>query len=161
MVRLVPFSRPVGANTKNINVVAQYRFSAPIAMHFGATGIGWWCYNHGPSMWDPIQFEYPLVYENPDGTSNTSRRWEAVREGVEDARILIALRDKLADANVSADAKEKIAHLLETSLPALSQQTMEEALIGVARYVIDATHNDETVAKFRDELMDCVAAVGK
>ncbi|MCC6154971.1 MAG: PQQ-binding-like beta-propeller repeat protein, partial [Candidatus Hydrogenedentes bacterium] len=156
-----PFSRPVGANTKNINVVAQYRFSAPIAMYYGATGIGWWCYNHGPSMWDPIQFEYPLVYENPDGTSNTSRRWEAVREGVEDARILIALRDKLGDASVSAEVKEKITHLLETSLPALSQQTMDEALIGVARYVIDATHNDDTVTKFRDEMMDCVAAVAK
>ncbi len=156
-----PFSRPVGANTKNINVVAQYRFSAPIALHYGATGIGWWCYNHGPSMWDPVQFEYPLVYENADGTSNTSRRWEAVREGVEDARILIALREKLKEEAVSAEAKEKIRHLLDTSLAELSKQTMEEASVGVARYVIDATHNDETVAKFREELMDCVAAVGK
>lgn len=157
----VAFSRPVGANTKRINIVAQYRFSAPIAMHFGATGIGWWCYNHGPSMWDPIQFEYPLVYVNADGTYETSRRWEAVREGVEDARILIALREKLGDANVSAEAKEKITHLLEATLPALSQQAMDEALVGVARYVIDATHNDDTVTKFRDEMMDCVAAVGK
>lgn len=155
------FSRPVGANTKTINIVAQYRLSAIIAMNYGATGIGWWCYNHGPSMWEPIQYEYPLVYTNEDGTITTSRRWEAVREGVEDARILIALRDKLADDSVSAEAKGKIRTLLEKTVPELSHQTMEEARLGVARYVIDATHNDKTVERLRAEMMDCVEAVGK
>jgi hypothetical protein len=155
----VPFSRPVGANTKAINVVAQYRFSAPIAMHYGATGIGWWCYNYGPSMWEPIQYEYPLVYVNDDGTFDTSRRWEAVREGMEDARILIALRERLSDAAVSDAAKQKIRHVLDVSLPELSRQTMDEARLGFARYVIDATHNAATVEKFRSELMDCVVAV--
>jgi hypothetical protein len=153
------FSRPVGANTKAINVVAQYRFSALIAMNYGATGIGWWCYNHGPSMWEPIQYEYPLVYTNDDGTANTSRRWEAVREGMEDARIVIALRGKRSDATVSAGAKEKIRHLLEETIPAFSRQTMDEAFLGVARYAIDATHNDGTVTALRNEIMDCVDAL--
>jgi outer membrane protein assembly factor BamB len=155
------FSRPVGANTKTINVVAQYRFAAMIAMNYGATGIGWWCYNVGPSMWDPIQYEYPLVYANPDKTQTSSRRWEAVREGVEDARILIALREKLADNSVSAAAKEQIRNLLEKTVPDVSRQTMEEARLGVARYVIDATHNDDTVDRLRNDLLDCVAALAK
>ncbi|NUM52043.1 MAG: PQQ-binding-like beta-propeller repeat protein [Candidatus Hydrogenedentes bacterium] len=155
------FSRPIGANTKTVNVVAQYRLSAIIAMNYGATGIGWWCYNHGPSMWDPIPFEYPLVYTNEDGTVTTSRRWEAVREGVEDARILIALRERLGDDSVSGEAKEKIRHLLEKTVPELSKQTMEYARLGVARYVIDETHNDELVERLRAEMMNCVAAVGR
>lgn len=130
-------------------------------MNYGATGIGWWCYNHGPSMWDPIPFEYPLVYTNEDGTVTTSRRWEAVREGVEDARILIALRERLGDDSVSGEAKEKIRHLLEKTVPELSKQTMEYARLGVARYVIDETHNDELVERLRAEMMNCVAAVGR
>jgi len=155
------FSRPIGANTKTINVVAQYRMAAPIAMNYGATGIGWWCYNQGPSMWDPIQFEYPLVYSNADGTQTSSRRWEAVREGVEDARILIALREKLVDNSVSAGAKEKIRNLLEKTVPDVSRQAMEEVRLGVARYVIDATHNDDTVDRLRNDVLDCVAALAK
>lgn len=155
------FSRPVGANTKSVNVVAQYRFSALIAMNYGATGIGWWCYNYGPSMWEPIQYEYPLVYTHSDGTANTGRRWEAVREGVEDARIVIALRNRLSSANISADAAGKIRQLVERSVPEFSKQTMEAARLGVARYAFDATHNDATTARLRNEILDCVAAVAQ
>ena len=48
------YARPIGANTKTINVVAQYRMAAVFGFNFGATGIGYWCYNAGPSMWDPV-----------------------------------------------------------------------------------------------------------
>lgn len=153
------FARPVGANTKTINVAAQYRLAAPFTMNYGATGLGYWCYNVGPSMWDPIELEYPLVYSNPDGTQTSSRRWEAVREGMEDTRILLALRDKLTDASASDVVKDKIRHLLDVTLREISTQAMDELHLGVARYVIDASNNDESVARLRNELLDCAALV--
>jgi hypothetical protein len=155
------YARPVGANTKTINVAAQYRLPALFANHFGATGIGYWCYNVGPSMWEAIDNEYPLVYTNEDGTHTSCRRWEAVREGVEDARIVIALRQKLTDPNVSKAAKDKIRHLVEVTLPALAEQSLREVKVGVARYVIDASNNDDTVNELRQEIMDCVALLAQ
>jgi len=150
------YARPIGANTKTINIVAQYRMAAVHGHHFGATGIGYWCYNVGESLWEPVEFEYALVYVNPDGTQTSSRRWEAVREGMEDTRILIALREKQTDESISADAKEAIRHLLDVTVAELSEQSLDEARLGVARYVIDDSNNDETVERLREEMMDCV-----
>jgi outer membrane protein assembly factor BamB len=153
------FARPIGPNTKTINIVAQYRLAAVIGHVFGATGIGYWCYNIGDSMWDPVTFEYPVVYPNPDDTITVSRRWEAIREGIEDTRILIALRDKLTDAGVSAPAKAAIRNLLDGTVHSISKQAMDEVALGVARYMLDASNNDDTVDRLRAEMMECVALV--
>ena len=102
------YARPTGANTKIINVAGQYRMAAPFGFSFGATCIGYWSYNIGEPMWDPVRYEYPLVYLNEDNTNTSSRRWEAVREGMEDARILIALRASLADPSTSDAARTRI-----------------------------------------------------
>jgi hypothetical protein len=155
------YARPIGANTKTINVVAQYRLAPVFGFHFGATGIGYWCYNVGPSMWDAIQHEYPLVYRNPDGTHTSCRRWEAVREGMEDTRILIALRDRLSDASVDAAAKIRIRRLLDETLAGIAEQSLDEVNLGMARYVLDATNNDAAVNMLRSELMDCVELLAR
>jgi hypothetical protein len=155
------YARPIGWTTKTINIAGQYRMSAPFAFSFGATGIGYWSYNCGNSMWESGSNEDRLVYTNPNKTQTACRRWEAVREGVEDARILIALRERLSDSSVSADAKAKIRHLLESTLPDFAEQSLEEVRIGAARYVLDETNNDATVDTFRRELLDCVAAVSR
>jgi hypothetical protein len=155
------YARPIGANVKTINVVAQYRMPALFANHFGATGIGYWCYNVGPSMWDAIELEYPLVYVNKDQTQTRSRRWEAVRESMEDARIVIALRKIVTDPGIRVEVKEQIKHLLDVTLPALATQSMQEAQLGVARYVIDDSNNDESVRKLRREILDCVAGLAE
>jgi len=152
------YARPLGWTTKTINIAGQYRMSAPFAFSFGATGIGYWSYNCGPSMWEAGDSEDRLVYTNRDKTQTDSRRWEAVREGMEDARILIALKGKLSDPSVSTDAKAKIRHLLESTLPEFAGQSLEEVRVGAARYVLDETNNDATVDAFRRELLDCVAA---
>jgi hypothetical protein len=150
------FARPIGANTKTINVVAQYRMAAVFAHSFGASGLGYWCYNVGPSMWDPIAQEYPLVYTNPHGTHTTSRRWEAVREGIEDARILIGLQQKLSEESVSRETKAWIRVLLEQTVPDISKQALSEVHLGVARYIIDNSNNDAAVTMLRNEMMNCV-----
>lgn len=155
------YSRPVGPNLKNMNLVADYRNAALFAFRHGATGLGFWCYNLGADPWGRTDAEYPLVYP---GRSKpvTSRRWEAVREGIEDYRILAALRARLTAAgagNLSDDARVRIKHLLEVSLPGLVDPSFDEMTRGLGRGAIDASNNDATVAAFRHELIACVEAV--
>ena len=155
------YSRPVGPNLKNMNLIADYRAAAPFAFRHGATGIGFWCYNLGGDPWGRVDMEYMLVY--PGRTKPVpSRRWEAVREGIEDYRILAALRKLLAPeggAKLSDSTGDQIKHLLEVSLPGMIDQSLEEMTRGLGRSVIDASNNDATIGAFRRELIECVEAV--
>ena len=154
------YARPLGWNNKAINVVGECRMQAVFATRYGATGIGYWCYNIGPCMWEPAHAEYPIVYHtDAESPITVSRRWEAIRESVEDARIVVALRGKLTDETVSDDAKEKIRRLVEVTLPAMADKSLGEMHLGTARYVLDDTNDEAMVSSFRQELMDCVAAV--
>ncbi len=76
---------------------------------------------------------------------------------MEDTRILIALREKLSDESVGAKTKEKIRPLPDVTLKEISTQALDEAHLGVARYVLDASNNDSTIGRVRDEMMECVA----
>ncbi len=155
------YSRPVGANLKNMNLIADYRNAALFAFRHNATGIGFWCYNQGGDPWGRIDMEYMLVYPGRTGPV-PSRRWEAVREGIEDYRILAALRKCLVEdggAKVSVAARTRIERLLQVSLPGLLDQGFEEMTRGLGREVIDASNNDATVGAFRSEMMECVDAV--
>ncbi|MCP5064915.1 MAG: DUF4091 domain-containing protein [Ignavibacteriae bacterium] len=93
-------ARPVGANIKNINLFYEYRTAALFALKIGSTGIGYWAYKAGSeNQWSRNKLEYSLVY--PGRTKNvTSRRWEAVREGIEDYRILSALHKYLDNKSI-------------------------------------------------------------
>jgi hypothetical protein len=107
--------------------------------------------------------EYMLVYP---GRSKpvTSRRWEAVREGIEDYRILAALQNILTaegDRKPGASIQCKIKHLIEVGLPALVDQSLEEMTRGLGRATIDASNNDSTIGAFRHEMMECVKAVSE
>ncbi|HQI77119.1 MAG TPA: hypothetical protein PK384_11455, partial [Candidatus Latescibacteria bacterium] len=73
--------------------------------------------------------------------------------------IVVALREKLADASVSDAAKEKIRHLVEVTLPGMADKSLTEMHLGTAPYVLDDTNNDAMVAAFREELLDCVELV--
>lgn len=154
------YARPTGPNIKNINVAGQFRTAALFALRHDATGIGYWCYNIGGDPWGRDWNEYPLVYPGPAGPV-TSRRWEAVREGIEDYRILAALQDRLESGDVDGEAAEQIRDLLEVRLPALIDEGFIAVKLGLARHVLDATNNDAIIAAFRAEIMACVEMLCK
>jgi hypothetical protein len=155
------YARPIGPNIKDINIVGQFRTAALFALRHGATGIGFWSYNIGDDLWGRTGMEYPLVY--PGRTRPvTSRRWEAVREGIEDCRILTALQRRLnaaGGAKPSDEARARIRSLLEVRLPKLVDQSFGEMSLGLARDVLDASANDSTISTFREAMMDCVEIV--
>jgi hypothetical protein len=148
------YARPIGPNIKNINVAGQFRTAALFAMRHNATGIGYWSYNIGDDMWGRVQMEYPLVYPGR-AKPVTSRRWEAVREGIEDYRILAALRNRL-EITENAESREAIQRLLEITLPAMIDRGYAGVRLGSARYVLDAANNDKTIGDFRHAMMLCI-----
>ncbi|MEI7828341.1 MAG: PQQ-binding-like beta-propeller repeat protein [Prolixibacteraceae bacterium] len=153
------YARPMGPNIKNINIVAQFRISALAALRWNATGIGYWSFNLGDDMWGRTMLEYPLVYKGREKPIN-SRRWEAVREGVEDYRILLGLKEYLGQnlKTMKVESRQRIEKLL-TSMTALIDQSDKEMKLGMSRKVMDVTNSEEAIIQFRKEMMDCVKEI--
>ncbi|MEI6679624.1 MAG: ChbG/HpnK family deacetylase [Mariniphaga sp.] len=150
-------SRPAGPNIKNINLIYEFRTAALLAMRNGATGIGYWCYNlASENAWGRIKLEYNLVY--PGVTKSiTSRRWEAVREGIEDYRILSALKKYLKpELNTDASVCKSIEHLFNISLPNLVDPGYQAMKFGLSREVFDFVCSDSKMADFRKEMISCI-----
>ena len=153
------YARPVGANTKDINLAGQYLTQPLFALRHDATGIGYWCYNiSGEDPWGRMQLEYPLVYPGREKTV-TSRRWEAVREGIEEYRIVAGLKARMDDVKLEPSLRKRIHQLIEVRLPQLVDPSFQETYVGLARYVLDAGMNEHRVNAFRAEALECAEAV--
>ena len=153
-------SRPVGPNIKNINLIYEFRTAALLALRNEVNGIGFWCYNSTPgNPWSRITLEYNLVY--PGMTKSiTSRRWEAVREGIEDFRIVTALKKYLnTETNPDAASCKKIEHLMTVSLPDLIDPGYQAMKLGQSREVFDKVCSELKMEAFRNEMIDCIKAV--
>ena len=153
------YARPVGPNIKNINLVGQFRISALAAYRWNATGIGYWSYNLGDDLWGRVALEYPLVYKGISKPID-SRRWEAVRESVEDYRILVSIKALLDDKSVNLRPEtRKKADLLFRHLTSLIDQSDKEMKLGMSRAVMDVTNSEEAIRQLRKELMECVKSI--
>jgi outer membrane protein assembly factor BamB len=137
-----------GRTLKAADVVAEYRIAGIFAFRHGLTGLGFWTSISNPEdPWARARYEYPMLYTGRTAPV-TSRRWEAVREGIEDFRILTALKARL-DARtappLSNDARAKVKRLLEVSVP----------------QYIDGVTDEAGLDRLRGEIMDCVEACAK
>ena len=90
-------------NVKHHSPIAYYRAQSWLAWQHGLSGIGFWTYCTTPdSPWflPSVPGEYMLVY--PGNGIVSSKRWEAVRDGVEDYGLLAALRDAVSAKGTAA-----------------------------------------------------------
>lgn len=83
-------------NAKHQSPLGYYRAQAWLAWQHGLTGIGFWSYC--TSAYDPWYIpeggqDYLLIYQG-DGVVS-SKRWEAIRDGIEDYSLLVQLRKAL------------------------------------------------------------------
>jgi hypothetical protein len=107
-------------NAKHRSPLGYYRAQAWLAWHHGLTGIGFWSYC--TSSADPWYVpgdtqDYLMIYQGEGVVP--SKRWEAVRDGVEDYCMLWALRR--AARNGSAEAQREAAELLGPQSSAVAQ----------------------------------------
>ncbi len=107
-------------NAKHRSPLGYYRAQAWLAWHHGLTGIGFWSYC--TSSADPWYVpgdtqDYLMIYQGEGVVP--SKRWEAVRDGVEDYCMLWALRR--AARNGSAEVQRKAAELLGPQASAVAQ----------------------------------------
>ncbi len=153
------YTSAMDANLKDTNIVAEYGISALFALRWKAEGIGFWCYNIGADPWQRQSNDYQLVYPGKNHPV-TSRRWEAVRQSMEDARTLIALK-ALEKTTSSIAVREKIHALIFEALPLLGDRSHKEVLAGLGRSAFSYSMNDATLASFRKQMFDCVEAACK
>ena len=131
------------ASDKAVDVVSSFLAAGMVAVRYNLTGIGFWTYcSSQEDQWTRSSDEYPIIY---GGTTApvTSRRWEALREGMDDYRIIVALRARAAEPGAPAALGQKLDHLLKTTIP---------------QYIDGGPTEAESVA-LRSEIMDCVQAV--
>ena len=92
-------------NAKHQSPLGYYRGQAWLVWHHGLTGIGFWNYCVGPEPWYH-KGEYTMIYQG-DGVV-PSKRWEAVRDGIEDYSMLAALRQAADAAEAASRAPEAV-----------------------------------------------------
>ncbi|MCD6597733.1 MAG: PQQ-binding-like beta-propeller repeat protein, partial [Bacteroidales bacterium] len=112
-------------NAKHLSPIGYYRSQAWLVWHHALTGMGFWSYS--TSSADPWfvpegTLDYLLVYQGKGVVS--SKRWEAIRDGIEDYGILNELKHA---ANLSKDNSD--LKLLEEVHTLLKDDVFE-----IARY---------------------------
>jgi hypothetical protein len=112
-------------NVKHQSPLGYYRGQSWLAWHHGLSGIGFWSYC--TSQYDPWfqpvgGHDYLLVYPGTDVV--TSKRWEAVRDGMEDHAMLSLLRenaDKAEQANLLPEVVAEARALLNERASGIAQ----------------------------------------
>jgi hypothetical protein len=107
-------------DAKHQSPLGYYRGQAWLVWQHGLTGIGFWNYCVGPEPWYE-KGEYTMIYEGEGVVP--SKRWEAVRDGIEDYSMLVALR-------ASADAAEAAGRAGDTVKAARKVLSVGAASVG-------------------------------
>ncbi len=95
-------------NAKHQSPLGYYRGQAWLAWHHGLTGIGFWSYctsSADPWYRPQATLDYLLIY--PGQGVVPSKRWEAIRDGIEDYGMLTALREAVAKKRTASNARQK------------------------------------------------------
>ena len=98
------------ANVKHQTPLGYYRGQAWLAWRHGLTGIGFWSYctsQDDPWFLPKALHDYLLVY--PGNGVVASKRWEAVRDGVEDYAMLATLRQAVEAKGASLKPEDLAA----------------------------------------------------
>ena len=106
-------------NAKHQSPLGYYRAQSWLTWFRGLTGIGFWSYcthNRDPWFMPTGSHDYLLIYSGNGVVS--SKRWEAIRDGIEDYGLLVQLQ-KAADL---AAAKPEAAKAVAAARTILTEQ---------------------------------------
>ena len=105
------------ANAKHQSPLGYYRSQAWLVSHYGLTGMGFWSYctsSADPWFTPEGTLDYLLIYQGNGVVS--SKRWEAIRDGIEDYGILNELKNGISRStnNPGSSIVKEAKTLLET-----------------------------------------------
>ncbi len=136
------------------NPYGSYRLPQWRVFDDGLTGFGFWAYDSvDGDVWDDADgrvSDYAVYYEGTDGPIS-SVRWEATREGAEDYKYLLLLRQAIARAGEAG--KTEAAKTAQGALDAAVQATLAQAG--------DSGTADRQRRAVLDALLDVSAATGE
>ncbi|MDP4285292.1 MAG: hypothetical protein Q8891_12770, partial [Bacteroidota bacterium] len=135
-------------NAKHLSPIGYYRSQAWLSWHYGLTGMGFWTYctsSDDPwfmpgGIYPNGTYDYLLIYEGKGVVS--SKRWEAIHDGVEDYGMLNELKNAMAMSkdNSTLKYKEEATQLLKDDVfeiaryCGLDKYGMEPGLGGMKEY---------------------------
>jgi hypothetical protein len=96
-------------NAKHQSPLGYYRGQSWLAWRHGLTGIGFWTYctsSEDPWFKSSVSPDYLMTYQGESVVS--TKRWEAVRDGIEDYSMLTVLRNALEQARADTSKLEAI-----------------------------------------------------
>jgi outer membrane protein assembly factor BamB len=139
---------------KSLLPLGYYRANAWMGVQLGLHGGGFWTQAfENNDLWLPKDFyEYGANYLAAR-TEVVSRRYEAYRDGLEDARALKLLEQRLAGGNENPPAFEARARkLLEETIPEATRAAWVSN--DITREIRDYELDFETVRQVREELRE-------
>lgn len=139
---------------KNLLPLGYYRGYAWLAWMLGLDGAGFWCYKDFDGYWPLETTQWAVVYPTGDEVT-PARRWEAVRDGQEDYRLMYALREEIkrvAALGRGADA-EQAQDLLD--------KAVEEVIGWQARTIDEITRQTRDYELNYDLLLRYRARIGE
>ena len=153
-------------NAKHLSPLGYYRGQAWMSWHYGHTGIGFWTYSQGKNYWfQPTSgFDYAMVYEGKGVV--TSKRWEAVRDGIEDYSLLYELKratDNAEKTGTKDEIVKKSRSVLEERAATITEfmknNKPDRAGQDVARKIADSRWN--TYREARKEIAELLSQLKK
>lgn len=135
-------------NAKNLSPLKYYRYQAWMNWHYGHIGIGFYNYYQGSKFWFQPEsgFEYGMIYEG-NGVV-TSKRWEAVRDGVEDYTLLYNLK-KAAEIDDKNGGSEELIQK--------AKQVYNEKAAKISAFTLETKHNVNFVGN--DEIQNNLSRI--
>ena len=118
------WSYACAGHAKHLSPLGYYRGQSWLAWGQGLKGIGFWSYcTTRDEPWYSAKANAEHTFSYPGNGVVTSKRWEAIRDGIEDYSMLSALREAAESAaarGVAPDAVREAEDLLEKRAAALA-----------------------------------------
>jgi hypothetical protein len=147
---------------KELLPLGYYRAYSWTAWRLGLDGAGFWCYKYFDAYWPLETPDWSVVYQ----TNNQvvpSRRWEAMRDGQEDYRLLHALQTEIQRAQnegrtePARQAQTRMDQIVE-NLIAWQIQTIDEITRQTRNYELDYHQLMESRQQIANEILRLRAA---
>jgi len=116
-------------NAKHLSPIGYYRSQAWLIWHHGLTGMGFWSYctsSADPWFVPEATQDYLLIYQGKGVVS--SKRWEAIRDGIEDFGILseLSYTVNMSKDNSDLEFLEEAKTLLKDDVFEIAQYSGQE-----------------------------------